>query len=136
MRASRCSPPPDDVHHGRARQRIEQRRRALGRAWGRHPERFVRGRPKPRTLPETVWINPPKATPTVGDAQYMTTLAVSTALTGSGRRIPDRATMLRETAAWVERRNAAGGTVDWRFTTADARVKLKSLYPSIQCPYY
>ncbi len=48
------------------------------------------------------------------------------------RRIPDRATLLRETAAWVKRRNAAGGTVDWRFTTADARVKLKSLYPSIQ----
>ena len=48
------------------------------------------------------------------------------------RRIPDRATMLRETAAWVKRRNAAGGTVDWRFTTADARVKLKSLYPAIQ----
>ncbi len=74
---------PDDVHHGRARHRIEQRRRTLDRAWDRHPERFVRGRPKPQALPETVWINPPKATPTVGDAQYMTTLAVSTALTGS-----------------------------------------------------
>ncbi len=48
------------------------------------------------------------------------------------RRIPDRDTMLRETVAWVERRNAAGGTVDWRFTTANARVKLKSPYPSIQ----
>ncbi len=48
------------------------------------------------------------------------------------RRLPDRATLLRETAAWVERRNAAGGTVDWRFTTADARVKLKSLYSAIQ----
>ncbi len=74
---------PDDVHHGRARQRIEQRRRTLSQAWGRHPERFVQGKPKPRALPETVWIHPPKATPTVGDAQYMTTLAVSTALTGS-----------------------------------------------------
>ncbi len=77
---------PDDVHHGRARQRIEQRRRTLGQAWGRHPERFVQGKSKPRALPETVWINPPKATPTVGDAQYMTTLAVSTALTGSAER--------------------------------------------------
>ncbi len=48
------------------------------------------------------------------------------------RRIPDRDTLLRETAAWVKRRNAAGGTVDGRFTTADARVKLKSLYPAIQ----
>ncbi len=48
------------------------------------------------------------------------------------RRIPDRATLLRETAAWVKRRNAAGDTVDGRFTTADARGKLKSLYPLIQ----
>ncbi len=76
---------PDEVHHGRARQRIEPRRRTLGRAWGRHPERFVRGKPKPQALPETVGIHPPKAIPTVGDAQYRTTLAVSTALTGSAR---------------------------------------------------
>ena len=48
------------------------------------------------------------------------------------RRIPDRDTMRRETAAWVQRRNAADVTVDWRFTTKDARTKLKSLYPSIQ----
>ncbi len=47
------------------------------------------------------------------------------------RRIPDRDTMRRETAAWVERRNAADVTVDWRFTTKDARTKLKSIYPSI-----
>ena len=60
---------PDDVHHGRARHRIEQRRRTLRQAWNRHPERFVRGKPKPRALPETVWINPPKAAATLGDAQ-------------------------------------------------------------------
>ncbi len=82
--------PPDDVHHGRARQRIEQRRRTLNPAWGRHPERFVRGRPKPRVLPETVWIHPPKATATVGDAQYMTSLAVSTELPGSRIRPAER----------------------------------------------
>ena len=35
-------------------------------------------------------------------------------------------------AAWEDRRNTAGSTVDWRFTTADARIKLKHLYPSIQ----
>ncbi len=51
---------------------------------------------------------------------------------GLRRRLPDRATLLRETAAWVERRNAAGGTVDGRFTTADARGKRKPLYPAIQ----
>ena len=48
------------------------------------------------------------------------------------RRIPDRETLEREVAAWEERRNASAKPVDWRFKTADARVKLKSLYPSIQ----
>ena len=48
------------------------------------------------------------------------------------RRIPDRETLRREMSAWQERRNENGNTVDWRFTTEDARIKLKSLYPSIQ----
>ncbi len=50
---------PEDVHHGRARHRLEQRARTLRQAWNRHPERFVRGRPKRQALPEQVWINPP-----------------------------------------------------------------------------
>jgi hypothetical protein len=48
------------------------------------------------------------------------------------RRVPDAATLVREVAAWQQRRNAVTCTVDWRFTTADARIKLKRLYPSIQ----
>lgn len=48
------------------------------------------------------------------------------------RRIPDMATLRAEVAAWEERRNATGGTVNWRFTTADARIRLKRLYPLIQ----
>jgi hypothetical protein len=48
------------------------------------------------------------------------------------RRIPDQATLVQETAAWEQRRNAKGATVNWRFTTADARIKLKRLYPSIE----
>ena len=47
------------------------------------------------------------------------------------RRIPDRETPAREVAAWEKDRNAASVRVDWRFTTADARIKLKRLYPSI-----
>jgi hypothetical protein len=47
-----------------------------------------------------------------------------------GRRLADRPTMEREVAAWVERRNAAAATIDWRFTTEDARIKLKRLYPA------
>jgi len=48
------------------------------------------------------------------------------------RRISDRETLTREVAAWEKERNATVVTVDWRFTTADARIKLKRLYPSIQ----
>jgi len=48
------------------------------------------------------------------------------------RRIPDRATLEREVAAWQERRNAQVVRIDWQFTTADARVKLKKLYPTVQ----
>ena len=60
---------PDDVHHGRARDVLAQRRRTLEAAWVNHPERFVRGIPKPRPLPEAVWINPPATTTTGGFAQ-------------------------------------------------------------------
>jgi hypothetical protein len=45
------------------------------------------------------------------------------------RRLPDRATLTAEVAAWAATRNAAAATVDWHFTTADARTKLKHLYP-------
>jgi hypothetical protein len=48
------------------------------------------------------------------------------------RRIPDREVLAREAAAWEAKRNAAGVKADWQFTTADARVKLKKLYPTIQ----
>ncbi len=40
-------------------------------------------------------------------------------------------TMRRKVSAWQCRRNAACSTVNWRFTTADARIKLKKLYPVI-----
>jgi len=46
------------------------------------------------------------------------------------RRIPDQQTLRREVRAWETLRNAKGSTVDWRFTTQDARIKLKRLYPS------
>jgi hypothetical protein len=46
------------------------------------------------------------------------------------RRIPDRETLEREVAAWEAERNTLGGPVNWRFTTEDARVKLRRLYPS------
>jgi len=48
------------------------------------------------------------------------------------RRIPDLETLRREVAAWEQKRNAAVVKVDWQFTTTDARVKLKRLYPTIE----
>ncbi len=51
---------PADVHFGRAAERLQQRQFVLTQAYDQHPERFVRGLPHPATLPEAVWINPPK----------------------------------------------------------------------------
>lgn len=48
------------------------------------------------------------------------------------RRIPDFPTLRAEVAAWERQRNAAVVKVQWQFTTTDARVKLKKLYPSIE----
>jgi hypothetical protein len=48
---------------------------------------------------------------------------------GLNRRISDEATMAREVAAWEARRNRHQAVIDWQFTTTNARIKLKSLYP-------
>ena len=48
------------------------------------------------------------------------------------RRLPDEETLRRETKAWEEERNQLGASVEWRFTSADARTKLRKLYPSIE----
>jgi hypothetical protein len=50
---------------------------------------------------------------------------------GLDRRIPDAATLTRESAAWEHQRNAEQATIDWRFAVPDARKKLKRLYPSL-----
>jgi hypothetical protein len=47
------------------------------------------------------------------------------------RRIPDLETLKSEVDAWQDNRNHEETWIDWRFTTADARVKLHRLYPSI-----
>lgn len=46
------------------------------------------------------------------------------------RRIDNRDVMAREIATWQAARNAAKATINWQFRTADARIKLKRLYPS------
>jgi hypothetical protein len=47
------------------------------------------------------------------------------------RRIESAPQLTAELAAWQEQRNAEGGTVQWRFTTSDARVRLRHLYPQV-----
>ena len=44
---------------------------------------------------------------------------------------PDKAMLTEETAAWEAQRNKKHANADSQFTTTDARVKLKRLYPSI-----
>jgi hypothetical protein len=48
------------------------------------------------------------------------------------RRVLNFETLQAEVSAWQERRDAAAAGIAWRFTTEDARIKLKRLYPSLQ----
>jgi hypothetical protein len=46
------------------------------------------------------------------------------------RRLPDRDSLAREVAAWQRRRNRERVTAQWRFTLADARTRMRRLYPA------
>ncbi len=46
------------------------------------------------------------------------------------RRIPNQKTLKKEVSAWQKQRNRNASTIVWRFTTNDARIKLKKLYPT------
>ena len=48
------------------------------------------------------------------------------------RRIESKDTMAAEIATWENARNDAGARIDWQFTTTEARIKLKRLYPSFE----
>ena len=48
------------------------------------------------------------------------------------RRIADKQILAREVAAWQDHRNKRHAKADWQFTTANARVKLKRLYPQFE----
>ena len=47
-------------------------------------------------------------------------------------RIPSLQAVQERVACWLMRRNQAQATIEWRLTTADARIKLQRLYPSIE----
>ena len=48
------------------------------------------------------------------------------------RRIPDIEIMASEVDAWQHHRNTQNAVINWQFTTKDARIKLKRLYPTLQ----
>lgn len=49
-----------------------------------------------------------------------------------GGRVPDQPTLVATVQRWQKDRNADRSKIDWRFTTADARIKLRRLYPTVQ----
>lgn len=49
----------------------------------------------------------------------------------TNQRIASKDDLITQTALWQTQRNALEATIDWQFTTDDARIKLKRLYPSI-----
>lgn len=63
---------PADVHFDRAQSVLQKRQTVLQAAYERHPERFVKGRPAPASLPTAAWINPP--TPHAATVQTQTPL--------------------------------------------------------------
>ncbi|MBZ0199318.1 MAG: hypothetical protein K8H86_05590 [Ignavibacteriaceae bacterium] len=48
------------------------------------------------------------------------------------RNIADVAVLTKEISAWQQKRNNNNSKINWQFTTMDARIKLRKLYPSIQ----
>lgn len=70
-------------------------------------------------------------TPKHGSWLNMAEIEFSVILRKLAPRVPDEATLQRKVGAIEDARNQSQSSVDWRFTTDDARIKLKRLYPSI-----
>ena len=71
-------------------------------------------------------------TPKHGSWLDMAEIELSVLARDLPQRIADRPALAQQVAAWQGRRNATGVKADWRFTTGDARIKLRKLYPSLQ----
>ena len=70
-------------------------------------------------------------TPKHGSWLNMAEIEFSVILRQLGPRVPDEQTLKRRAKAIEDSRNGAHSTVDWQFTSEDARVRLAHLYPSI-----
>ena len=71
-------------------------------------------------------------TPKHGRGLDMAEIELSALIRDLPERIGERAALVRHVAAWTQRRNQAQVTANWQFTTADARIKLRKLYPTIE----
>jgi hypothetical protein len=71
-------------------------------------------------------------TPKHGSWLNMAEIELSVLARDLPARVGDFAAMQRHAAAWEKRRNGAGIKADWQFTAADARVRLRKLYPTVQ----
>ncbi len=71
-------------------------------------------------------------TPKHGSWLDMAEIELSVLARDLPQRIAARPALAQQVAAWQGRRNETGVKADWRFTTGDARIKLRKLYPSLQ----
>ncbi len=74
------------------------------------------------------WVYPPKHGSWLDMAESELGVLSSQCL---DRRIPDKTTLIGEVAAWKASRNKHHSKADWQFTTEDARIRRKHLYPTI-----
>jgi len=82
-------------------------------------------------FPGTLWVSPKHGSWSGTRVRVMAEIELAILSSQClDRRIPDEATLIAEVAAWEQTRNETATRVDWRFTTADARIKLRHLYPS------
>jgi DDE superfamily endonuclease len=70
-------------------------------------------------------------TPKHGSWLNMAEIELSALARDLPERVGDRPALSRHVGAWGGRRNDAGAKADWQFTTADARTKLRKLYPTV-----
>jgi hypothetical protein len=71
-------------------------------------------------------------TPKHGSWLNMAEIELSVLARDLPERVGSRAALEQRVFAWEQRRNRAGVKADWQFTTSDARVKLRKLYPTVE----
>ena len=81
-----------------------------------------------RIIERFEWVYTPKHGSWLDMAEYELGVLSNQCL---DRRIGDKTTLAKEIKAWLAYRNKHHAKADWQFTTADARIKLKHLYPTI-----